>query len=204
MQQYSHILIEEYKARLDAQGIRYLERIIASGERLDRLIRDVLAYSRVLREPLTLETVELELLIDGIIRDIRDLQPDKAEIQIQSPLLPVCGNSVFLTQTLANLLTNAVKFVPRGRKPVVRIRTEPHGKSVRLMIEDNGIGIPLEQQGRIFGLFERLHTDRDYEGTGIGLAIVRKAVERMQGKVGLHSEIDKGSTFWIELKAPSS
>ena len=204
MQQYSHVLLEDYKGKFDAQGELYLKRIIAAGDRLDTLIRDVLAYSRVMREPLTLETVPLESLIHGIIRDLPDLQPDKADVRIEAPLLPVCGNPAFLTQALTNLLTNAVKFVPADRKPTVRVWTKPHNGIVRLSIQDNGIGIPIEHHSRIFGLFERLHTDREYEGTGIGLAIVRKAVERMRGTVGLQSERGVGSTFWIELKAPTA
>jgi len=204
MQQYSHVLLEDYKGKLDAQGEVYLKRIIAAGDRLDTLIRDVLAYSRVMREPLTLETVPLESLINGIIRDLPDLQPQKADVRIETPLLPVCGNPAFLTQALTNLLTNAVKFVPADRKPAVRVWTEAHQGVVRISIQDNGIGIPTEHHGRIFGLFERLHTDREYEGTGIGLAIVRKAVERMQGTVGLKSERGVGSTFWIDLKAPAA
>jgi PAS domain S-box-containing protein len=204
MQQYSHVLLEDYKGKFDAQGEVYLKRIIAAGDRLDTLIRDVLAYSRVMREPLTLETVPLESLINGIIHDLPDLQPDKADVRIETPLLPVCGNPAFLTQALTNLLTNAVKFVPVDRKPTVRVWTKAHNGNVRISIQDNGIGIPTEHHSRIFGLFERLHTDREYEGTGIGLAIVRKAVERMHGTVGLQSERGAGSTFWIELKAPTA
>ena len=92
-----------------------------------------------------------------------------------------------------------MKFVPKGRFPSIRIWTEPRRGCVRLWIEDNGIGIPKESQDRIFGMFQRASTEAQYEGTGIGLAIVRKAIERMGGQTGVESEVGKGSRFWIEL-----
>src|SRR5262249_27516595 len=95
----------------------------------------------------------------------------------------------------------AVKFVPPGDMPRVRVRTEQNNGRVRLWVEDNGIGIKPEHQHRIFGMFERLHPERTYEGTGIGLAIVRKAVDRMGGTVGVESDGITGSRFWIDLPA---
>lgn len=102
-----------------------------------------------------------------------------------------------MTQCLTNLLDNAVKFVPAGITPRVRIYTHEAGSRVRLVVEDNGIGIPLTAQPRVFELFQRAHNG--YEGHGIGLAIVRRAAERMGGSVGLESEPSKGSKFWVEL-----
>jgi signal transduction histidine kinase len=109
------------------------------------------------------------------------------------------GHEGSLTQCLANLLGNAVKFVASGQTPRIAIRTQALDGEVRIWIEDQGIGIAPEDQGCIFGMFERLRTD--YPGTGIGLAIVRKAVERMGGAVGLESAPGKGSKFWIQLPA---
>jgi signal transduction histidine kinase len=101
------------------------------------------------------------------------------------------------------MLDNAVKFVAPGVKPRVRVWTEPRADKVRLWIEDNGIGIEAESQKRLFFMFERLHSQTAYEGTGIGLAIVRKAIERMKGEVGLESEPGRGSRFWFELQKAS-
>ena len=102
---------------------------------------------------------------------------------------------------MTNLLTNAIKFVPVGTIPQVRVRTESRNGRVRLWIEDNGIGIKPQYQHRIFGTFERLHPETHYEGTGIGLSIVRKAVDRMGGTVGVESDGITGSQFWLELPA---
>jgi signal transduction histidine kinase len=103
-----------------------------------------------------------------------------------------------------NLISNATKFVPPGITPKVQIRAEQDGEFARLSVEDNGIGIPADDQNRIFRVFERLHGVDSYPGTGLGLAIVRKGVERMGGQVGVESEVGKGSRFWLRLKLSES
>jgi signal transduction histidine kinase len=109
-----------------------------------------------------------------------------------------------LGQAVENLITNGLKFVPDGMAPKVRVEAQTIGKLVRLWVIDNGIGIPEEHHSRIFRVFERLHTAETFPGTGIGLAIVRKGVERMNGRVGLESSPGQGSRFWIELPAAAA
>jgi len=120
-------------------------------------------------------------------------------VRIQGPLPPVWANPLALEQVLVNLLSNALKFVQPGVPPKVTIRAQEHDSRVRVVVEDNGIGIPLEQQKRIFDIFERLHSTDAYPGTGIGLAIVEKSMERMGGRVWVESTPGQGSRFWIEL-----
>jgi len=156
-----------------------------------------------------MKVVPLDPLVSNIIKDYPALAPDKAKIKVQQPLMPIRGHEAFVGQALSNLLTNAVKFVPPGRIPQVRLWTEPtqgnvEGKSsgykwVRIWVEDNGLGIAPEDQTRIFRIFERVHSPQQFDGTGIGLAIVQKAVERMGGKVGVISAPGQGSQFWIDL-----
>ena len=110
------------------------------------------------------------------------------------------GHRATLGQVVGNLVSNAIKFIPKGVAPQVRIRAEDQGEFVRLWVEDNGIGIAPEHQQRIFRIFERLHGVETYPGTGIGLAIVQKGVDRLGGRVGLESAEGAGSKFWIELK----
>jgi PAS domain S-box-containing protein len=200
LQGFAEILRQSTRDRLSAEELDYLERIITAALRMDALIRDVLEYGRILKTELVLQPVDVEMLIKEIIQSYPQFQSPEANIEIASPLPPVLGNAAALTQIISNLLSNAVKFVAPGTKPRLRVRAETRGDRVRLWFEDNGVGIPENLRGRIFELFQRGHGS-EYEGTGFGLAIVRKAAERMQGKVGVDSSPGQGSRFWVELKA---
>ncbi len=206
MQGYSRLLIEEHGSALDSEAQTFLQRIVASADRLDQLIQDVLNYSRVVRQEIQLEPVDTQQLLENIIATYPNLQAHQSRIRLEGPLPRVNGNTAALTQVFSNLLGNAVKFVKPGQVPQVRIHSEPapdapaEEPAVRLWIEDNGIGIPAEAQKRLFGMFQRLHRPELYEGTGIGLAIVRKAMERMGGRVGVDSLEGRGTRFWIELR----
>jgi signal transduction histidine kinase len=167
--------------------------------------------------------VDLSVLVPSLIEIYPNLHPKHADITIENTLPTVLGEESLLTQCFSNLLGNAVKFVAEGVRPRILIRSEAapapegnvhitpalpgntpslyqsNGRFVRIVVEDNGIGIPLNAQSRLFGMFERLTSG--YEGTGIGLAIVRKVAERMGGRVGAESEPGKGSRFWVDLRA---
>jgi signal transduction histidine kinase len=116
-------------------------------------------------------------------------------------LLPVMGHRFLLEQCLSNLINNATKFVSADVTPEVRIRTEPRGSQVRVWIEDNGIGIDAAYHHKIFNMLERVGDLQRYEGTGIGLAIVHRAVQRMGGACGVESAPGRGSRFWFDLPA---
>ena len=204
MQGFAAILIEDCGDEISPEARACLERITASAERMDRLIQDVLTFSRVARTDFVMERVDLDRLIRGIIESYPSLQAPKASISLEGKLPIVLGNAAGLTQCLSNLLGNAVKFVGLDTLPQVRVWAEPITSNatpfVRLYIQDNGIGIPHEAHEKIFEIFQRL--SKRYDGTGIGLAIVKKAIERMGGRVGLTSNPSNGSTFWLDLKAP--
>lgn len=204
IQQYSEILREDYRTQLDQEGRGYLQRIASCTSKLDGLIRDVLAYSRVVRSDIALQPVDIDALVRDLVHHYPNLADHTADIRIESPLLPVQGHEALLVQCFSNLLGNAIKFTHKGRAPAIRVRTDKIGTRVRIWIEDNGIGIEPGDQSRIFGMFERINSEKAYEGTGIGLSIVRKAIERMNGKLGVESELGKGSRFWIEMDQASS
>jgi signal transduction histidine kinase len=152
------------------------------------------------RQNISMEPIDLEELLRQIIAEHPSFHAPSAHIDIQAPLFPVMGHEASLTQCIYNLIGNAIKFVTPGVTPRVRIWCEAVDSNARIWFQDNGIGIPQESQAAIFGMFQRLHREEQYPGTGIGLSIVRKAVERMGGRVGVQSEPGKGSSFWIELK----
>ena len=185
---------------LDATARAYVDRMAAASERMDQLICDLLEYSRVARVDPELKPVDLKAAITEAQAAIdAEARQRQAAIITEGPLPTVLANPVLLTQVLANLLGNAVKFVAAGVRPQVRVFARDTGRRVRLCVQDNGIGIAPEYQRKIFGIFERLHSGADYPGTGVGLAIVEKAVSRMQGELGLESTPGQGSCFWVEL-----
>jgi PAS domain S-box-containing protein len=216
MHSWSEFLLEEMSEHSSAEARACIDRILASSRRMDQLVQDVVAYGRVLRTEERFAPVETEELLAGIIDSYPELSDRRESIEVVTPLPRVVGTEAALTQCLSNLLRNAVKFVPAGRIPRVRIGAQEislsefsfndtsfspagairHGM-VRIWVEDNGIGVPREHWGRIFQMFQRL--DQNYEGTGIGLSIVQKTIERLGGRVGLESEVGKGSRFWVDL-----
>ena len=201
MQSFAAFLIEEYHGHLDRQGLEYLEQIMRSAVRLDRLIQDVLSYTRIFHARLPIGRVDLDRLVRDIIETYPNPDPIKPFIEIQRTLPTVVGNEALLTQCVSNLLSNALKFVSPGTTPRVEISAKStEDGAIRVQFKDNGIGIAREDHTRIFRLFERIHPASEYEGTGIGLTIVRKAIERLGAQVGFESELGRGSNFWIQLK----
>ncbi|WP_158277558.1 PAS domain-containing sensor histidine kinase [Opitutus sp. ER46] len=198
IQGFSEIVLTEYGDQIP-EGVDYLRRVVNAASRMDRLIQDVLAFARVSRQEIRLERVEIERLVREIIEERPGLQPPNAEVAVVTPMAPVKGDDASLVQCMANLLENAVKFVQPGTVPHVRVFTTAEDGRVRVSVQDNGIGIPPENQSRLFSVFTRLSGAQGYEGTGLGLAIVRKAAERMGGTVGVTSSPGAGSTFWVEL-----
>lgn len=223
MQGFARILLDDHAGQLDATAHGYLERIASSAVRMDLLIQDVLNYTRVMRSEALVTPVDLDRLMRDIVATHPDWQPPQAMIRLEGVLPRVYGHEGFLTQCISNLVSNAVKFVAPGVMPRVRIWAEMRarsttqtpwpadrppaeqgpegeGRMVRVWFEDNGIGIAAEDRRRVFQMFERINPASKFEGTGIGLTIVRKAIQRLGGQVGFESEAGQGSRFWIELK----
>jgi PAS domain S-box-containing protein len=197
----SRILMEDHIAGTDQAGQDYARRIVESGKRMDTMVQDLLEYSRLARQDLPLETVDLGPLLQEILSALEaDLTQSGASVTVRDRFPAVLAHRGALTQAVTNLIQNATKFVLPGTRPEIIIGAESKGGVVVLSIEDRGIGIAPEHHDRIFGVFHRLHDEGAYPGTGIGLAIVRKAMERMGGRAGVESQPGKGSRFWLELK----
>jgi PAS domain S-box-containing protein len=197
---FAEALLDDYGPVLDDTGKEYTRRMMAAANRLDEFIQDLLDFGRLAHVELPLRFVDLEQAVEHVVTELSDyIGAAGARIEVVKPLPPVWANRAALEQVLTNLVTNAVKFVLPGDAARVQIRAEENGNVVRLWVKDYGIGISPEHHERVFRLFERLHPQSEYPGTGVGLAIVRKAMERMSGQVGVVSGVGEGTSFWIEL-----
>ena len=200
IQGVAEALREDYADRLDETGRDYARRIVEAAQRLDRLLRDLLTYSRVGREEAEVRACSLDaavrIALDHLAPTVRARE---AKVEVAAPLGEVLAVRSLLEMAIVNLISNALKFTAEGVKPQVRISTETRGSFRRIWIEDNGIGIPPADRERVFRPFERLHGMEKYPGTGIGLAIVRKGVETQGGQAGMEERPGGGSKFWIEL-----
>jgi signal transduction histidine kinase len=166
---------------------------------MDKLICDMLRYSSLLRADVPLSAVNVAELLRAIIDETAPFQAHKADIQFETRIPTVIGNSDLLKQCFATLLDNALRYTRPGVVPKIAVTARSAESRVIIAIEDNGTGMPKEFQERVFGIFQKGTNSSD--GTGIGLALVRVAVRRMSGHVGVTAEEGKGSRFWIELKA---
>ena len=213
IQGFALALQEDYADDLDELGQEYTSRLIYSAQQMTQLIEDLLTYSRLSRREIQLKPVALSTVVNIVLEQLKlEIARTKAKITVVEPLSTIMGNQVILVQIISNLLSNAIKFVPPNVRPQICIRTEVGSSNnevnsidtnIRLWIEDNGIGIKPQHQDRIFGVFERLHGYEAYPGTGIGLAIAKKGIERLGGRLGVESEFNKGSNFWIEGRGKS-
>ncbi len=200
MQGFARALAEDFGDAIDSEAANYTQRIMRAAMRMDALITDLLAYGRLGTADITAHPVEIDTALDAFLTDYaEEVKARHATICVERLMPIVMANRTLLGQVIANLLLNAMKFVAPGTVPQIRVYAESRCERVRLSIEDNGIGIAAEHGAKLFQVFQRLHGPEQYAGTGIGLAIVKKAVERMDGNVGFNSTPGKGSTFWIEL-----
>jgi len=201
MQALSQIVIEDYGTVLEPKGKEYLGRIVRAGEQLDRLTLDLLDYTRCTREEINLTAISLEKVVDDVLSAVgQSITQKDATISVHRPLPLVKGQHAYTVQIFSNFISNALKFVLPSKKPLIEIWTESNPQRVRVYVKDNGIGVPPEHQDKIFFLFERLHPQGSFEGTGVGLAIARKAAQRMNGNVGIIPGVGEGSIFWLDLE----
>jgi signal transduction histidine kinase len=201
MNQMSEILVEEFAPNLGPEGREFARRIGQAAERMDHLTSDLLEYSRVARADVAIHPLVVRQVVEEVLDSLDgDIRQAGAQVRVELGEERIRGNHFFLTQALTNLIANAIKFAKPRIAPEVRIRSSAgEAGRLRLWVEDKGIGIDPRHHPKLFRVFERLHPHGPYKGTGIGLAIVRKAVERMNGTIGVESALGEGCRFYIEL-----
>jgi signal transduction histidine kinase len=199
---FAQALEEDYAGRLDEAGREYLTRIRAASERMADLIDDLLQYSRIQHRPVERRPVALKPLLAPLLEDLdAEVQARGLTITLDLAVAEVLCERQGLQEAVANLLTNAVKFSPR-QGGAITVRSYREAEQVVLSVADQGVGFDMQYHDRIFGIFERLHRQEDYPGTGVGLAIVRKVAERHGGRAWARSEVGRGSTFFLAFPDP--
>lgn len=199
---FAQLLQEEEADLLGVQGRHDLERIQSAAAQMQEIVDGVIEFARVERAERQLQPVALDQLVQQCLQHLeQEVEQHQAMVVVDGELPLVQGNVVLLLLALTNLVSNALKFVAPGVRPMVTIRAATTRQVCRLEIEDNGIGIAPEDHSRLFRPFVQLHGVEVYEGVGLGLATVRKAVELMGGRIGIISRIGQGSVFWLELRA---
>ncbi len=205
---FSQFLLQDYSERLDDEGRDYLARMNKASLHLKQLIDDLLRLSRASRQAVGEERVEVQRLVSEVLEGMRaTIDAASATVEVDGEMPDISGNPPWVEQVFSNLIGNAIKF-SKDEPPVVKVGIKGiEGGMGTFYIQDNGIGIDPQYQKQIFGIFERLHRREDYEGTGAGLAIVKRVVEAIGGRVWVESEVGAGATFlftlplWTEVSA---
>jgi len=197
---FAQFLREHPGASFDQEGSDYLRRVESAAKYMDMLLLDLLQYSRLNASELELIPVDLDAALRDVLSSIeKEVEDQKAHIEVPGTLGYVKAHPATIRQVFYNLISNSLKFVSPEKPPHVTVRSESHAGNIKVWIADQGIGIAPQFHAKIFGLFQRLHSHDAYPGTGIGLALVRKGIERMGGQIGLESDVGAGTRFWFEL-----
>ncbi|MEM9189978.1 MAG: ATP-binding protein [Myxococcota bacterium] len=196
---YLQLLDEDYGAELEDDARVYMDFAVDGAQRMQQLIKDILAFSRTGRQELQLDAVELSSLVDDVVTTLQ-VAIEESGGEIVSEMLPeVRGDASQLRQLLQNLLSNAFKFRHPDRTPRVSVSSTRIANAWRIAVQDNGIGLNPEYSAKVFRMFQRLHTREEYPGTGIGLALCKRIVQRHGGSIGIDSTPGEGATFWFTL-----
>jgi signal transduction histidine kinase len=193
---YAKMVEEDCAERLDDNGRRYLGVIRSEARRMGQLIDDLLAFSRLGRNPLHLAPVDVGALVHEALGDIAP-----ASVELESPP-PALADRAMLRQVLVNLLSNAVKFSPEGRRNHVVVGGAPDGEQNVYWVRDDGVGFDMRFADKLFKVFQRLHAQKEFDGTGVGLAIVQRVITRHGGRVWAESEVGRGACFYFTLPRP--
>jgi signal transduction histidine kinase len=196
---FSHILVDEYGTRLDDEARHYLDAVRRSAQQMGNLIDDILEFSRMSRQEIAIEHVDMAALAHEAFEEVRNTQPERHIVLRQGNLPPTLGERAMIRQVLANLFSNAVKFTAPRTEAVIEIDGIAGGEENEYRVKDNGVGFDMQYADKLFGVFQRLPAAKNFEGTGIGLAIVKRIVSRHGGRVWAEGKVDEGATIHFTL-----
>ena len=186
-------------AQLDAKGHRYMDTIVSSAKRMGSLIDDLLVFSRMGKSEMRMGTVDLNSLVREVMNDLRTDIQSREVVWTVNTLPDVIGDAAMLKQVWANLIGNAVKYTRPRARAEIEIGCAPHGEEDVFSVRDNGVGFDPQYAGKLFGVFQRLHSSDEFEGTGIGLANVRRIIARHGGRTWAEGRLDGGAVFYFSL-----
>jgi PAS domain S-box-containing protein len=196
---YSKMLVEDFGDQAQGDMRRYLDVIMANARKMGQLIDDLLSFSRMGRKALESSPIDMERIMKDVVEELRQLAPGRPlEFRIGA-LPPAHGDPAMFRQVCTNLLSNAIKY-SRGRDPaVIAVGAEENEREVVYSVQDNGVGFEMEFAHKLFGVFQRLHSAKEFEGTGVGLALVQRIIQRHGGRVWANSKVGAGATFYFAL-----
>ena len=196
---FAHILKEEYGKQLDEEGNRLMNVIMNDAKKMGQLIDDLLTFSRLGRKELTKNKIQMQDMATTICDEIKkEHSAQLIQFNIHE-LLPANGDHVAIKQVWVNLISNAVKFSKLKEKTIIEIGSEEKGEELIYYIKDNGAGFDMRFMNKLFGVFQRLHSNKEFEGTGVGLAIVQRIISKHGGRVWAEGKINIGATFYFTL-----
>jgi len=196
---FSRIMLEDYKDKIDQEGQKLLNTVCDNAQQMNTLIDDLLRLSRTGRQELMYSKINMEALFKSLIEEVKQLFPDQPIKVNFNPLPEAYGDLALLKQLIANLLSNAVKFSGKQSVSEIEIGSVISDTELIYFVKDNGTGFNMKYAPDLFGVFKRFHNSEDYEGTGVGLAIVKRIVDKHGGRVWAESQPDKSSTFYFTL-----
>ena len=195
---HSGILLEDYADKLDDEANRLLKTIQKNVDRMNKLVDDLLKFSKSGKKEVHKSNVNTEKMVGSIVREIAISSQNKATIKLNQ-LIPVLADRSLLTQVWTNLISNAIKYSSKKNDPIVEIGSNIHENEIVDYIKDNGAGFSMEYASKLFEVFQRLHKVDQFEGSGVGLAIVQKIIERHGGRVWAEGRVNEGATFYFSL-----
>lgn len=195
---YSRIFEEDFADRLDEEGLRLLSVIRASSKKMGQLIDDLLSFSRMGRKPVDAAKVDMNALVEEVWAEVCTTATSELHLKKQV-LPPIWGDKALLRQVLVNLLSNAVKYSSNKPEQLVQITAEQNELEVIYSIRDNGVGFDMRFYNKLFGVFQRLHTEKEFPGTGVGLAIAQRVIVRHGGRIWAESKLDEYTVFHFSL-----